>query len=685
MKQTKWIAASTLLGGMLLVTALAPLLAAPSAPPANLAPMAFGGGSYTVAGDELASAQRAAIEATIAANVRMLESNGRFPPAAPQQIPLAWPLQASPRLADYGYHGVSGFVDHNPAYPNQLQDFTCGRRTYDTSTGYNHPGTDYFLWPYTFNKMDNDEVYVVAAAPGVIVYKQDGNYDRSCSSNNNPWNAVYVRHADGSTAWYGHLKNGSVTAKGIGSTVAAGEYLGVVGSSGNSTGPHLHFELRDGQNRTVDPYAGSCNPQASWWVVQRPYYDSAVNKVTTGDAPFAWADCPLPDEPNIRDSFQPGDDVYFTTFYRDQRSSQTSEYAIYRPNGTIFQQWAYNMSADHYAASWWWWGYTLPQDAPTGTWRFAVNFAGQSYETYFNVGAPTAVTLLMPDAQTKWAAGETAVITWSDNLGGPVRLELWQGGAFHSAVASSTPSDGAHDWAIPASLAYADNYRVRAINLADETVFGDSAAFAIVDPASLRHLAILTPTQGTVWAAGQLVTITWTANFTESVQIDLITPLGVSNTLTTTPAATGSTSWTVPLTAATAPDYRLRLTDLTYPTNQAAQGVGIWNGQTDPLWLVEPNGGEYWELEQTVSLRWMAAITPPVRLELRQGAVLTTVITTTAAAAGQVQWEVPPTTTLAGDYVVRVVSVGETAVFDDSDAPFTIWNPFKTYLPLLLK
>ncbi len=139
------------------------------------------------------------------------------------------------------------------------------------------------------------------------------------------------------------------------------------------------------------------------------------------------------------------------------------------------------------------------------------------------------------------------------------------------------------------------------------------------------------------------------------------------------------------MSTATAHDYRLQLTDLTYPTNQAAQRVGIWNGQTDPLWLVEPNGGEYWELGQEVSLRWMAAITPPVRLELHQGTVLTTVITTTAAAAGQVQWVVPPTTTLAGDYVVRVVSVAETAVFDDSDAPFTIWNPFKTYLPLLLK
>lgn len=66
---------------------------------------------------------------------------------------------------------------------------------------------------------------------GVILDVRDGNFDRSCSFNNNSWNAVYVRHSDGSVAWYGHLKNGSATTKTIGEEVEEGEYLGIVGSS----------------------------------------------------------------------------------------------------------------------------------------------------------------------------------------------------------------------------------------------------------------------------------------------------------------------------------------------------------------------------------------------------------------------------------------------------------------------
>ena len=64
--------------------------------------------------------------------------------------------------------------------------------------------------------MDYDQVYVVAAAPGVIVFKQDGNFDRNCGFTGDPWNAVYVQHADGSVAWYGHMKNGSLTPKAVG-------------------------------------------------------------------------------------------------------------------------------------------------------------------------------------------------------------------------------------------------------------------------------------------------------------------------------------------------------------------------------------------------------------------------------------------------------------------------------------
>jgi murein DD-endopeptidase MepM/ murein hydrolase activator NlpD len=54
-------------------------------------------------------------------------------------------------------------------------------------------------------------------------------------------NLVRVRHANGVESWYAHL---SSTAVRVGDRIRAGEQLGQVGSTGNSTGPHLHLEIR---------------------------------------------------------------------------------------------------------------------------------------------------------------------------------------------------------------------------------------------------------------------------------------------------------------------------------------------------------------------------------------------------------------------------------------------------------
>ena len=52
--------------------------------------------------------------------------------AAP--VSLQWPLTSANSLVDPGYHGVSGFVDHDPDYPDQLMDYNCGTRSYDNNS-----------------------------------------------------------------------------------------------------------------------------------------------------------------------------------------------------------------------------------------------------------------------------------------------------------------------------------------------------------------------------------------------------------------------------------------------------------------------------------------------------------------------------------------------------------------------
>jgi murein DD-endopeptidase MepM/ murein hydrolase activator NlpD len=62
---------------------------------------------------------------------------------------------------------------------------------------------------------------------------------------------VEIDHGGGFTTRYAHLKSIEVA---VGEEVAAGTIVGEVGSSGRSTGPHLHYEIRkDGD--ALDPLA----------------------------------------------------------------------------------------------------------------------------------------------------------------------------------------------------------------------------------------------------------------------------------------------------------------------------------------------------------------------------------------------------------------------------------------------
>jgi murein DD-endopeptidase MepM/ murein hydrolase activator NlpD len=359
-----------------------------------------GGGAWQPPRDELSDAQRAKIDAELQRNVAQLRVAGKLAPVPPLLAPLQgglqWPLRAVSGFTDPAFHGISNFVDLDPTYPNHVLDWNCGARTYDidngNGTGYNHAGIDIFTWPFSWLLMDQQKVDIVAAAAGTIIGKVDGNDDRSCPNNYSPdWNAVYVRHADGTVAWYGHMKKNSLTSKAIGASVSVGEFLGKVGSAGFSSGPHLHFENHSGvSNYTIlEPFQGACQSNASLWAQQKAYRDSAINKVATHSAPPVFPDpnCPNPvdETPNFADQFQPNQNVYFVTYYRDQQSGQITNYSVLRPNGSVFASWNGTASQTYDAAYWYWW-YTLPANAPFGLWRFRATFQGVTYEHRFTVG-----------------------------------------------------------------------------------------------------------------------------------------------------------------------------------------------------------------------------------------------------------------------------------------------------------
>lgn len=355
-----------------------------------------GGGSYDAllkVEDEITPAERAAIIRKLKANEVQLRNKGLLSAKLrPLATSFIWPVTQAAGFNDNNFYGISNYIDHNAAVPNQLSDYNCGTRTYDQSSGYNHKGTDIFTWPFPWQKMALNAVQIVAAAPGTIIGKDDGNTDQNCAFCTVAcnWNAVYVMHADGSVAWYGHMKTGSLTTRLVGETVTAGEYLGIVGSSGNSTAPHLHFEVYTDNTyaQLVDPWAGPCNTfngLTSWWANQQPYQVSTLNKMMTHGAAPAMPGCAGGEAVNGKINFLNGQTVYLGSYYRDQLNGQKPVHAIYRPDNTLYTSWIQTFTSN-FNASYWYYTITLPTPAATGMWKYQITYNGQPAQSiYFGV------------------------------------------------------------------------------------------------------------------------------------------------------------------------------------------------------------------------------------------------------------------------------------------------------------
>ena len=113
-------------------------------------------------------------------------------------------------------------------------------------------------------------VNIIAAKDGTVVFSSkdgevcpSGSHTSTCGGGYG--NYIIIQHTDGNYTLYGHLYENSLTVK-QGDSVKQGQVIAKMGSSGNSTGAHLHFEVREGQNEysaTVDPlnYIDPDNPR----------------------------------------------------------------------------------------------------------------------------------------------------------------------------------------------------------------------------------------------------------------------------------------------------------------------------------------------------------------------------------------------------------------------------------------
>ncbi len=180
---------------------------------------------------------------------------------APADEPFLWPPLG-------GAAPISSYFDHE--YPIFRQNGTLlsysGERTYRSYDG--HDGWDYAV---------DGGTPVLAAADGRVVFA--GRLDTLCPT---PAGLVVLDHGQGYRTLYWHLQDVSAVE---GTAVSQGSRIGTVGSTGCSTGPHLHLGVQY-LGRDTDPY-GWCGSSA---VPEDPWAGHPAGTVSR----WLWADRPSP-------------------------------------------------------------------------------------------------------------------------------------------------------------------------------------------------------------------------------------------------------------------------------------------------------------------------------------------------------------------------------------------------------
>lgn len=313
-------------------------------------------------------------------------------------VSFIWPLSTPP---DEGCNIVN-YVDLNST--SAVTDYMGNPWSYN-----GHRGTDISL--HDFRQMDRF-VSIYAAAAGTVVQIRFNNFDRNTGWDNSPANLVLIRHNDGTYAYYYHLMKNSVTVK-LGEYVPQGRLIGYVGSSGNSTDAHLHFEpgFFTGDTWTRrDPWHGTNNSLESLWEDQYQYVGNDpfkfmdmgvyVNASVGGPIETNTTSAKLKEriiDPVTVSGYEPRVGVWLQ--YQSANTTAVT-FEIRKPSGTLFKSTTYTPGpSDQYG-----WAYWVPTFdvgiEETGNWYARIVRSGVELgRKYFNVQLLTSTRpRLWPEA-----------------------------------------------------------------------------------------------------------------------------------------------------------------------------------------------------------------------------------------------------------------------------------------------
>jgi len=346
----------------------------------------------------------------------------------------------------------------------------------------------------------------------------------------------------------------------------------------------------------------------------------------------------------------------------------------------------------------------------------ATNTAITDFSDNFTITETPYINITSPNATTSWKIGTSQTITWNDNLAEPVKIELLKAGSIHTVVSESTSSNGTFQYLVPNTLPVASNYSIKITSTANAAISSTSPNFSITD---IPVITVTSPTVASTWQAGSNQSITWTANFSETLTIDLYrggvflqnisagvarsqtpsrgltsnstytsgvarsqTPSrgltsnstytsGVARSQTPSRGLTSNSTyeWTLPATLTAASNYQNKISKADETSvNDFSDNFTIT--EIPVITLTQPTAASNWVVGSTQSITWTDNISEPVKIDLYQNNSHVQNISN-STSANSYNWTLPTSLTAASNYVVRITSTANSNIMGNS-APFSI-------------
>jgi len=187
------------------------------------------------------------------------------------------------------------------------------------------------------------------------------------------------------------------------------------------------------------------------------------------------------------------------------------------------------------------------------------------------------------------------------------------------------------------------------------------------------YITITSPNGGESWQPGSTYNITWNDNIADNVKLELYKDGTYDSTINSSTPSDGSESWTVPTSLASGSDYQLRITSLSDSSlyDEADNDFSV----TPYITITSPNGGESWQAGSTYNITWNDNIADNVKLELYKDGTYDSTISSSTPSDGSESWTVPTTLASGSDYQLRITSLSDSSVYDDTDNDFSVTLP----------